>query len=141
MKQYLMKDSKFNAEAPIKVDSVRIEWMEDESPDLSWLNQDYNEPEIDPEDRLNYKSQDLKRLADYEAGKWSMMGCRAIAEVSRPIGQGSRRLETFTSGGLWGIESDAGEDYRKEVEAGQIEDLRAHLAAFGINLPETMEQA
>lgn len=59
-------------------------------------------------------------------------GCRAIATVSYSIGGGSRRLETLTSGGLWGI-CGADEKYRHSVELDELSDLAGHLAHFGIN--------
>ena len=40
----------------------------------------------------------------------------------------------FTSGGLWGIESDSGDEYIKEVEEQEFYDLKDHLAAFGIDV-------
>ena len=54
-------------------------------------------------------------------------GCTAVATVSRPIGQGNRRLQCFSSSGLWGIDERC-ESY--EVE--QLDDLREHLKAFNI---------
>lgn len=67
-----------------------------------------------------------------------MMGCTAKAEVSYSVGQGSRRSEWFTSGGLWGIESDSEQSYLSEVEQEQLNDLRSHLEQFGIAMPETV---
>lgn len=61
--------------------------------------------------------------------------CEAVVEVSYPINdRGDRRLQTFRSGGLYGIERPS-PDYRRQVEKEETEDLRAHLAAFGITLP------
>lgn len=126
-----------NADAPAKVDSIRFEWMHDNSPDLSWLEQTYDEGGISLRERAAYVAQDTARLAAYHAGEWTMQGCRAVAIVSRPIGQGSRRLQEFTSGGLWGIESDSSAEYKKEVEAQELADLKQHLSAFGIEINET----
>jgi hypothetical protein len=105
MKTNTNAPSEFNADAPVKVDSVKIVWEQDENSDFD----SYND-------------------------KRTMQGCHAVAIVSRPIGQGSRRLQTFQSSGLWGIESDLSDDYRREVESEQLDDLREHLAAFGIDL-------
>jgi hypothetical protein len=120
----------FNATAPIKVDSVKIKWLHDSDPDLSWLDQ--YEDSQDPEEKEYYK-RDQERKASY-GNQWEMLGCVAEAQVSRPIGQGSRRLETLTSGGLWGIESDSDRDYMKQVEHEQLSDLAEHLNAFGIEV-------
>lgn len=80
-----------------------------------------------------YGMQDYKRMESLNNGNWSYIGIYAKAEVSYDIGQGSRRIETLESSGLWGIESDSG-DYLKEVEKEQLEDLKEHLKAFGVNV-------
>lgn len=46
---------------------------------------------------------------------------------------GDRRLEEFTSSGLYGIESDCGDDYLEEVGIDELEGLRFHLEVFGID--------
>ena len=61
--------------------------------------------------------------------------CEAWCEVSYPLDdRGNRRIQRFTSGGLYGI-CGADEAYRKEIEAEQIAELRAHCAVFGVVLP------
>ena len=127
--KYLFTET-FNASAPLQIDSIRVEWMLDESPDLSWLEQDYSD--CKPADAALYRKQDAERLAAYHHGEWHMRGVRAVAVVSYPIGNGSRRLETFTSGGLWGIESDCSGDYEKELASEQINELKNHLEQFNI---------
>lgn len=65
------------------------------------------------------------------------VGCYAIAQVSYPVRQGCRRLETLRSGGLWGIESDSGKEYLAEIEQAQLGDLKEHLEQLaGIEWPE-----
>jgi hypothetical protein len=86
-----------------------------------------------------YGMQDYKRMERYNNQDWYFMGVRADAVVSYPVLGNSRRLETMTSGGLWGIESDSEEDYIKEVEEEQIEDLKNHLAQFCIEWDDTIE--
>jgi len=62
------------------------------------------------------------------------LGCRAVAEVSYPVdSNGNRRIETLTSGGLWGIDEPSA-DYKAEIEREQLDDLRDHLIAFGIDV-------
>jgi hypothetical protein len=58
-------------------------------------------------------------------------GCVAKAEVSYPIGNGNRRLEWLTSGGIWGTNSDDKEGV-EQTESEQLADLADHLAHFGI---------
>ncbi len=61
------------------------------------------------------------------------MSCQAVATVSYPLGtDGTRRLCTFGSGGLYGIDAESDNAYRTEVEQEQLSDLREHLAVFGI---------
>lgn len=122
----------FDASAPLRVDEVRIVHLIDECPDLSYLEQTYS----GCEDAEQYKEQDAKRLAAYNRGDWYSIGIRAEAVVSYPCGYGSRRMETFRSFGLWGIESDSGAEYIAEIEQDQLEDLKSHLAAFSIPFPE-----
>lgn len=120
----------FDAAAPMRVDSIKIEWLTDETPDLSFLAQDYSDtPRHEAE---KYMEQDAARLQSFNDGQWQMLGCRAVAEVSYPVGNGSRRIERFTSGGLWGIESDCGQDYKTQVEAEQVNELKNHLEQFNI---------
>src|ERR1700678_2213090 len=74
------------------------EVLDDESPDTSYLEQD------DWEDRL----------AEYRRGDFSFVGVRAKAKIRVPHGK-DWILSEMTSPGLWGIESDSGEDYLQEV--------------------------
>lgn len=152
----------FDATAPKCVDSITIEWLDDESPDASYLGEYSNEatspaaidrkergdmgrgefryfnPAMTGDETGNPDSpeQDYQRMESLNRGDWSFLGCRAVAEVSYPCGNGSRRLQRFTSGGLWGIESDNDASYKAEVEQGQLDELKEHLAQFGIEWPE-----
>jgi len=60
-------------------------------------------------------------------------GIHARAELSYDIGHGDRRIQRMESAGLWGIESDSGADYLKEVEQEELADLRRHLEVFGVD--------
>jgi hypothetical protein len=66
-------------------------------------------------------------------------GCYAEATVSYQVSERSpdRRLETLTSGGLWGIDADPDDGqsrYRREVEREELADLKGHLQVFGVPL-------
>lgn len=154
----------FNATAPKQVDSIRIIWKQDESPDTSYLGKYSNTPEqyaidrkargdmqrneyryfnpgqtyddVSAADRKNYIEQDYTRMQRLQAGDWCYMGCLAEATISYPTGNGSRRIERLTSGGLWGIESDSDSKYANEVESDELADLKSHLEQFGIEWPE-----
>ena len=64
-----------------------------------------------------------------QAGDWYYMGIRAEAEVMLT---GSLSQEV-TSGGLWGVESDSGEDHLKEIESEQLAELKEQLRAIGFS--------
>lgn len=130
----------------MRIESVKVKWELDEYPDLSWLESSINdgivdscrytqeEYDKDPEQVKKWISQDMDRFNTYGT-HWVMYGCLAEAVVSYPISkQGDRRLETLTSGGLWGIESDSDDSYKTEVAKDQIEDLKSHLKQFNIRL-------
>ncbi len=89
----------------------------------------------------HYAQEDWKRFEAAGTGKWCMMGCYCKVEVTYPLvgNNGSRRLEYFQRGGLWGIESDSGEEHVAEIEISQLEELRDHLKVFGIPWPAELE--
>lgn len=149
-------EREFEAGAPKQVDSITIKWEQDGDADHSHLGEYSNTPaehHIDRRERgdqgrnefryfnlgcgdAEYLENDYERAEALNKGNWCFMGCRAVAQVSYPIGQGNRRIETLSSGGLWGIESDSGREYVAEVEAQELKNLKEHLAQFGIEWPE-----
>ena len=137
MKYHYTDSGKFSASDVIKVESIRFEWKPDCDTSPDEYAQDY--ADCEPDDRAKYLAQDAERMAAYRRDEWNYQGCIAIAVVSRPIGQGSRRLQEFTSGGLWGIESDSDADYLRSVERDELADLAAHLKAFGIEMPANIK--
>jgi len=88
-----------------------------------------------------YGKQDYERMESYNRQDWAFIGIVAKATVRFSTSEddtGITRIHHFRSGGLWGIESDSGEAYLKEVAQEQLSDLRAVLDAFGI--PVTDEE-
>jgi hypothetical protein len=81
-----------------------------------------------PEDVRRYTQQDFDRMKSLYAGYWSFIGIKATAKVL--IGD---TCQTIQSGGLWGIESDSGEDYLKDEEGNQLAELRAQLYNLGFS--------
>jgi hypothetical protein len=81
-----------------------------------------------------YNQQDYQRMERLNRGDWCYMGIEAVAEIHVPSGIGYSQIQHIESGGLWGIESDAGNDYIKEIEAEEIADLKRQLQAFGISI-------
>lgn len=80
-----------------------------------------------------------ERIASF-GQTWMYIGIRAKAEVSYEMQnvypRGNRRIEWFTSGGLWGIESDSEEKYLIEVENEQLADLKEHLRIFNVDVTD-----
>lgn len=100
------------------VQEIRVRVMHDEDPDTSYF--DSGDPE--------YKDQDEDRKKQYERGDFSFVGVRAEADVV--IEGVSQKL---TSGGLWGIESDSGDEYIENVALEEYDALRNILKAVGVS--------
>jgi len=146
-----------------KIFKVVIRHIPDEYPDLSHLGEYSSTPKagaVDREERgdmtrrhemryfnpanydakhpdaksSTYALQDYKRAEAYNRGDWYMLGIRADAEVGVSFDGGKNwKIDELTSGGLWGIESDGGEQYFKEVEDEQLSELRDILKAYGFD--------
>ena len=93
-----------------------------------------------PDDEIRkYCLQDYERIEAYNNQDWCFIGIRAEAEIGFPYmteGRGGRtyyKTEPITSGGLWGLESDSGADYFKEVESDELHELREELKAIGFS--------
>jgi hypothetical protein len=74
------------------------ELLPDDCPDPSYLEQEGFED----------------RLSEYQHGEFGFIGIRAAVELKIPYGKG-HILQKIESPGLWGIESDSGDDYLKSV--------------------------
>ena len=84
-----------------------------------------------PEDTGNPQSveQDYKRMEALSNGAYHLIGIQAGAEITL-TGSTTQRL---TSGGLWGVESDAGEPCLQTFEKEELEDLKEELLAVGFS--------
>ena len=136
------------SETKPRIDYIRVRWEIDERPDTSYLETQlsedgktiisscrYEQDELDkhPIRTRRYIREDMERLDKFNSGELCAYGCIAEAEVSYPVNnRGDRRIERFTSGGLWGIESDSGHPYRESVANDELEDLKGHLEMFNI---------
>lgn len=87
---------------------VTVKRVSDTDADLSFLEHDSgNYKGESPEDIAKYEAQDLERLDAYHRGDWEMLGVQVtVARNGIILGRAS----------LYGIESDSGEEYFKEVE-------------------------
>jgi hypothetical protein len=102
----------------LEVRAIRVRVLHDDDPDPSYF--DSGDPE--------YKDQDEARRKEYENGDFSFVGVRAEAEVVV-----ENVIQTITSGGLWGIESDSGEGYIEDVALEEYDNLREILKAIGVS--------
>ena len=106
---------------PLTVSRRAFERIEriDEYPDISWLEDESGR----------------ERLAAFSEGAWHLVGIQAAATVLIPLGD-HFVAQTVTSPGLFGIESDSGEDYFEAVFAEECASLAAMLAAIGVSVTE-----
>jgi hypothetical protein len=142
------------------IESITIFHKIDESPDWSYLETEYEKlphgklriissAQIDqdfadkhPRTALRYITENAERMRQINEGLIWAVGIYAKAVVSYAISEnGDRRLETFQSGGLWGIESDSVRAYFEEVEQEQLEDLKDHLKTFNVDVSNFEEIA
>jgi hypothetical protein len=94
-----------------KLHGIRVLVLPDEDPDPSYLDQ----------------GEFADRREAFRRGDFSFVGVRAEAEVD--IGG---IVQTLTSGGLWGVESDAGDSYVEEVAGEEWAELRRVLTDVGV---------
>jgi hypothetical protein len=102
-----------------ELQAIRVLVLPDEDPDVSFLDQD--------------EFEDRKQA--YGRGDFSFVGVRAEAEI---VVDGI--LQTIVSGGLWGVESDAGDEYLREVADEEYNDLRRILKTLGVPTSELPNQ-
>jgi hypothetical protein len=74
--------------------------------------------------------EDYDRTEALNRGEWCYLGIMATANIVLP---GSDVVQRIASGGLWGIESDSGDDYFAEVEAEELAGLRGELETVGFS--------
>lgn len=96
-------------------------------------------PDEDPETSFLDQDDFADRREAFQRGDFSFVGIRAEAEI---IVDGI--LQTIVSGGLYGVESDAGDAYIKEIACEEYTDLRRILKTLGVptsELPAELEQS
>lgn len=75
-----------------------------------------------------YCVRDAERLESLSRGDYCMCGVYVSARVILP---GSDVSQEIRSDGLWGIESDSGIDYFREIESEELASLRGELESIG----------
>lgn len=73
------------------------------------------------------------RLEQYRQGAFDFIGIRATVELPIPYGK-DRILIRIESPGLWGIESDSGEDYLDSVFQEESATLAEMLMELGVKV-------
>jgi hypothetical protein len=102
----------------LRLHSVVIKQMVDEDADISYLEQEGFE----------------SRMLEYRNGYFSHMGIIAEATYSAGATEAAYApLQTVTSGGLWGIETDSSNGYVAEIEQEELAQLGASLIAIGFS--------
>ena len=85
-----------------------------------------------------YGMQDYRRMEALNNGDFSFLGISAEARVLTSTDGQNWLINTLSSGGLWGIESDAG-SYITEVEDEELENLKVVLKEYGFSDEEITE--
>lgn len=75
---------------------------------------------------------DAKRIL-HHGEDWYLMGITAEAEVVYETDPGTFRISKFSSGGIWGVESDGEPGYLNELKNEELADLRRHLERFNVD--------
>ncbi len=114
---------------PLELISIDREIIQDEDPDFSYLEQDYKD--CTESEAILYKAQAKKRLDALMNGQWTFIGIQAKAEIRI-----NGIFQTISSGGLWGIEDDSGEEYFQEIYEEQKEELKTMLLEMGFKKEE-----
>lgn len=101
----------------VKKEEFRVLFEQDDSADVSLIE------EIGEE-----------RLSALRAGQWHFIVLRARVDVEVALPLRGNLWVPIWSSGVWGIESDASQDYLDEVFAEEREELAAILTALGVQV-------
>lgn len=135
----------------IKIETIRVERLPDYDCDLSWIGEFGN---AIPDGKFGVKhdgdrhsypyfiscnaenkkqaQQDYERIMQFENGNVGALGIKATAEIRTSDNGKDWLCNHVSSSGLWGIESDSGEEYLREIEDEQVAELRSVLNQLGI---------
>ncbi|NMP24747.1 hypothetical protein [Sulfobacillus harzensis] len=111
---------------------IHVLTIPDRYPDLSFLEQSYDDVTID--DRQRYQAEDRARRESFGTS-WTMMGIRAVATVYVPLGPGAFQRLVIPSMGCFGVESDSGPAYLRQVGEEELANLRDVLAMLRVHEP------
>lgn len=96
------------------------------------------------EDIRKYLLQDYERMESYNNQNWCYLGLRASCDIvlkswgkwdndTQMFSGGCGPIQTITSGGLSGIESDSDKSDFEEIEQEELAELREQLKALGFS--------
>ena len=85
-------------------------------------------------DHYTYGLQDYERMEALNRGEWEIIGLQAKAIFISEQGV----TQEIVSGAIFGVESDSGEQYLKELEQEQLQELRLEIEGLGLEWPEEM---
>lgn len=104
-------------------------WSKNPSPnEFMWFYPATTQTKISDEDNRSNALADYKRMKQAEDSQFEMLGIIAKAEIQMTS---DSAIQTIRSGGLWGVESDSGADYIKEVQDDQLKELASELLSLG----------
>ena len=107
----------------LKVGSTVVKHIPEECPDYSYLKQD------------EFKD----RLDAFKHGDFYFIGIKVCTEILTSVDNGKTWLiNTLSSGGLWGIESDSGDKYFKEIAEEEKSQLNQILTSMGFKTDEIL---
>jgi len=135
-----------------KIDEICIRHIVDEYPDLTFLGEFSDTPgqfaihHSDNAGEFRYFNADnvsneaearenYERMLQFNNGDICMKGIRAEAKIVTSFNlldpSQSATMNRISSPGLWGIESDRNEEYVKEIEKEELNELRDILTLLG----------
>jgi hypothetical protein len=85
-------------------------------------------------ENMKQARQNYKRICKYCSDEIMDYGVIAEAEIlTQPAGANYWKIDKITSGGLWGMPSDSGDEYFKEEANNQLAELQETLKEFGFS--------
>ena len=118
---------------PLEIGDVYVEVVPDEWADLSWLEQTPKQL-----GSLETAVGNRRRLRALERDEWYPVGVRLVAEVAVMVGGGETQRCRFLTPGIWGVESDSGDDYFQAIADEEAPMLADDLREAGFPEPEIL---
>ena len=137
-----------------KISKIVVKRIPDYDSDLSYLGtfgkdkgrfgiehssdpQQYPYFNADNVENMKEARQNYDRIMQYEKGNIMDCGVMAEAEImTQKEGNDYWKIDHITSGGLWGLSSDSGNQYFQDEAKNQLAELAETLAEFGFSQKE-----